>query len=79
MDLIERVLKYAVLAEFPSKHPIAQAIKNFYEVQEDIDRGQIRNYMEIAGYGVKARIGDLPVLVGNGLRMKFRKVDVKVT
>jgi len=59
----EDVLRYAALAEAHSNHPIALAIRNAYPIDETIDL--IEEYEEEPGYGVKAKVGGVEVLVGN--------------
>ena len=57
------VLEFAALAEAHSNHPIAKAIKDAYDGH--IDEAGIREYQEMAGYGVVARIDGTEVMVGN--------------
>ncbi len=59
----EEVLKFAALAEVHSNHPIAKAIKEAYG--KDTDESKIREYEEIAGHGVKAKINGKEIIVGN--------------
>ena len=54
------ILKYAAYAEFGSNHPIAKAIKKAYGKEIP----QIETF-EISGKGVKAKVDNHEVLVGN--------------
>lgn len=54
------ILKYAACAEFGSNHPIAKAIKKAYGKEIP----QIETF-EISGKGVKAKVDNHEVLVGN--------------
>jgi len=56
------VLRLAALAESYSNHPIAQAIRQAWRGEVE---GRVEEYEEIAGQGVRARIGGVVVMVGN--------------
>lgn len=69
-DSKDKILKYAAYAEYYSIHPIAFLIKNEYK--KEISMNKIEDYQEIIGNGVKAKVFDKEVLVGNsGLLEKF--------
>lgn len=57
------ILRFAALAEKYSSHPVANAIKEAYG--KEIDDNNVKEYREISGFGVKAKIGNLDVIVGN--------------
>ncbi|MBE9142385.1 heavy metal translocating P-type ATPase [Planktothrix mougeotii] len=57
------LLKLAAQAEFHSSHPIAQSIREAYG--QPIEQGQITDYEEIAGYGIRATVNNQVVLAGN--------------
>ena len=57
------LLKYSAYCEFYSNHPIAAAIKEYFN--EKIDEGLISDYREIAGKGVSANIDSHIVNVGS--------------
>ena len=58
------VLKYVVLGESYSNHPIAKSIvKNAQQV--NYDKSTIENYEEIAGMGIKYNLEGKTILVGN--------------
>ena len=59
----EELLFYAAHAESNSSHPIAVSIRKAYGRQ--IDGGKISEYEEVAGHGVKVRVGEDTVLAGN--------------
>ncbi|KUH34539.1 ATPase [Thermococcus celericrescens] len=59
----EEIIKFAALAEAHSNHPIAKAIKDAYG--KEINEAEIKEYEEIAGHGVRARIDGVEVMVGN--------------
>lgn len=74
----QEVLKYAAFGEVHSSHPIANSIKSEYGIE--IDESRVTNYEEIAGYGVKAKIDNKEILVGNiklmntnSIRVEFRE------
>lgn len=62
-DSKDKILKYASHAEYYSIHPIASLIKNEYK--REISMNKIEDYQEIIGNGVKAKVFDKEVLVGN--------------
>ncbi len=60
----KEILKYFAMGESYSNHPIAKSILN--EVKnEDIDIKQVREFEEIAGKGLKYKIEDKEVIIGN--------------
>jgi Cd2+/Zn2+-exporting ATPase len=59
----EKLLFYAAHAESESNHPIAVSVRKAYG--QPLRAGIISGYEEIAGYGVKVRIGDDVILAGN--------------
>lgn len=69
----DELLKYAAYAEYYSNHPIATSIRNFYG--KKIDEKGIKNYEEIAGYGIKAVVEGKKILVGNYKLMKSNHID----
>lgn len=56
------LMKYAVMAESRSSHPIALSIKEAYNGQINFD---VTNYEEIHGYGVRSVVNGCVVMVGN--------------
>lgn len=59
----EELLKLAAYAESYSSHPIALSIVKAYG--KEVNKSEIKLYDEIAGYGVKAKVGDRLITVGN--------------
>lgn len=57
------LLRWAAAAESHSNHPIAQSIRRAYS--EPIDVSAVNDYTEIAGHGIKAKVGTSAVIVGN--------------
>ncbi len=69
----KEVLKYFVMGESYSNHPIAKSILN--EVKnEDIDIKQVRDFEEIAGKGLKYKIQDKEIIIGNKSIMNDNKI-----
>ena len=64
----KQMIKYAAYAESYSNHPIAKSIVANYGLE--IDKSLISNYAEISGHGIKVKIEDKDVLVGNDKLMK---------
>jgi heavy metal-(Cd/Co/Hg/Pb/Zn)-translocating P-type ATPase len=59
----ETVLKFAAEAQYHSLHPIAQSIVRHFG--KKIDVSQIKEYNEIAGYGIIAMCSGHRIIVGN--------------
>lgn len=68
----EELLKYASYAENYSTHPIATAIKTTYD--DEIDESKVKNVEELPGFGVKAKIAEHIVLVGNEKLMEENNI-----
>ncbi len=69
------VLEFAALGEIYSNHPIATSIKKAYE--KHLNENKIENYEEIPGYGVKTKIQDKDILIGNIKLMNRENIEVK--
>ncbi len=69
----EDLLEIAALIESHSNHPIARSIVEFYGKEADLSK--IKSYEEIPGYGVKAKIDNNIVILGNDRIL--RKENVK--
>jgi len=69
----EDVLKFAALAELNSNHPIAKSILDAYNVKglETL----VESYEEIAGMGIKAKIGGSLVITGNDAMMHAERIE----
>ena len=59
----EQLLKLAAQIESQSNHPVAQSIRQAYG--QPIDDSNVKNYEEISGHGIQARVGESVVLAGN--------------
>ncbi|MEN6564879.1 MAG: heavy metal translocating P-type ATPase [Veillonellales bacterium] len=71
----EELLHLTALAEVHSSHPIAQSIREAYG--QAVDSSLLTDYEEVAGYGVRAKVGSQTVLAGNE-RLLLRE-NIKVT
>lgn len=71
----DELLKVAAYSEYYSNHPIAQSIKKAYA--KDIDTSLIISHEELHGYGIKAKIGNQIVLVGNLKLMHENSIDIE--
>lgn len=68
------LVKYAAYAEYYSNHPIASAIKEYY--QDKIDGNIIIDYKEIPGKGISYKYNSDQVLVGNKLLLEDNNIKV---
>lgn len=68
----DELLEYAAYAESYSTHPIALSIIKAYG--KEIDNGDIQEYDEISGYGIKTKIKTREVLVGNSRLMEKENI-----
>ncbi len=59
----EELLEYTAYSESFSNHPIAKSIVSEYG--KDINKDEIENYEELAGYGLKVSVKGKTVLAGN--------------
>jgi Cd2+/Zn2+-exporting ATPase len=70
----DEVLRLAALAEMHSTHPIARSILEAYgEVNDSVK--SVIEYSEIAGRGVRAKVGNLTVIAGNDPLMHEMNVE----
>ena len=69
----DELLDLAAHAEFNSNHPISEAIKLKYN--KEIDQNRINSFQDISGFGIKARIDDKEVLVGNDKLLHKENID----
>ncbi len=68
----EVLLEIASLVESHSNHPIARSIVEAYN--RKVDSSKVESYEEISGYGIKARINDDIVVVGNDRLLHKEKI-----
>jgi Cd2+/Zn2+-exporting ATPase len=59
----QELLQLAATVESHSNHPIAQSIRNAYG--KKIDASEVRDYEEIAGYGITAKVDNRVVIAGS--------------
>ncbi|MDR1782503.1 MAG: cadmium-translocating P-type ATPase [Bacilli bacterium] len=74
----EDLIKYALIGEYYSNHPIANAIKDYQ--RNAIDQSKISNYQEISGLGISLNYNNKLLLVGNDKLMNqynisFNKIN----
>lgn len=69
----EELLKYAAYSESYSNHPIAKSIIRSFG--KKIDKSVIKDYMEVAGNGIKVTIDGKEVLSGNSKLMNKYNID----
>ena len=70
----EEILKMAAMAESYSNHPIAKSIMDAYG--KDVNMSADIQYEEITGQGVRLRVGEDIILVGNEMLMNENKMFV---
>lgn len=66
------LLKLAAKVESHSNHPIAQSIRDAYG--ENIEVSEVRDYEEIAGYGIRAKVENQVVLAGSDRLLHQEKI-----
>ena len=71
---LEELLRWAAIAEVHSNHPIAQSISEAYG--EEIDTSLITSYEEIAGHGVRVKVGQQEILAGNDRLFQQEKIEI---
>lgn len=69
----EELIKLAAYSEYHSNHPIANSIKSYYN--KKIDNKKITDFKEQDG-GIKVKIDDEDVLIGNYNYLKKNKIKV---
>ncbi|MEH2396346.1 heavy metal translocating P-type ATPase [Nostoc sp.] len=68
----QELLQLAAKVESYSNHPIAQSIRNAYG--EKIDALDVRDYEEIAGYGIRAKVKNQVVIAGSDRLLHREKI-----
>lgn len=74
-NMKKELLEKAAYAESRSNHPISFSIENAYSGK--IDNSRLKDYEEVAGYGVKAVLDKKTVYVGRYDWMKANKISCK--
>lgn len=59
----QQLLELAAQVESQSNHPVAQSILQAYG--QSVDESGVQDYEEIAGHGIRARVGGRTVVAGN--------------
>jgi Cu+-exporting ATPase len=70
----EEVIKIAASLERLSEHPLAEAINKEAE-REKIQTVNVVDFKAVPGHGVKGKIADLPVILGNKKLLKDNSID----
>ena len=70
----DELIEYCAMAEHFSNHPIANSVKKLYTKKIQIDR--ITNLEEISGKGIKCKIDNKNVLVGNLKLMEQENISI---
>lgn len=71
----DELLRIVAHAENYSNHPIAKSVKKAYN--KEIDEKIIKNPQELSGKGIRAKIDEKDILVGNEKLMLEEKIDFK--
>ncbi|MFW2599213.1 heavy metal translocating P-type ATPase [Aliarcobacter butzleri] len=69
------LLEYAALVESFSTHPIAKAIVNAYD--KELNLKEVSSCEELSGLGIKAKVKNKDILVGNERLLKQFGVEVR--
>lgn len=69
----EKLLELAAYVGSSSSHPVSHSIRKAYG--KDIDEKKISNIEEISGFGVKAKVFDEEVCLGNAKLMEKAKIS----
>lgn len=72
----EELLELTAYMESFSTHPIGASLKKAYG--KDIDKNQVTDLEELAGYGLKGKVFGKSILVGNEKLMKQEQIDYLV-
>lgn len=72
----EELLQLTAYMESYSTHPIGASLKKAYG--KDIDKNQVTDLEELAGYGLKGKVFGKSMLVGNEKLMKQEQIDYLV-
>lgn len=70
------LIELAALAESFSNHPIAKClVKESEKRGRTLDKNRIKDVKEFAGFGIKAKIDDMDILVGSDKLMESEGID----
>ena len=70
------IIKIVASIENKSEHPIARGIVN-YATEKNIKLAEVKNFKNIAGYGISAEYNDNKYLIGNSKLMKENNVTIE--
>ena len=69
----DEILYYAYLAEVNSNHPVADSIREEYG--KELETVETKEQQEISGLGIKAKVNDNLIVVGNDKLLHAEKID----
>ncbi len=69
------LLKIVAYAENYSNHPIAVSIKKAYG--KEIEKNVVTDIQEISGYGIKAKVFEKDILIGNETLLKQNNIEIE--
>lgn len=68
------IVKLAATVENFSNHPAARAIQEYYN--DEINEKDVDEFEELAGFGIKARVDDNNIIIGNEKLMEKENVEI---
>jgi P-type Cu+ transporter len=71
----EELLSYIIPAEIKSEHPLAKAIVE-YALTKKIDSKIIDEFESLTGFGIKAKVNNKSILIGNARLMQDNLIDL---
>ena len=77
VDIDEDIMQIVASIENKSEHPIARGIVNF-ATENNMELVEVKNFKNIAGYGVSAEYNSTEFLIGNSKLMQENDVDISV-
>lgn len=72
----EQILALAAAAEFDSEHFLAKTIVAYAQFR-NVSPGNVEEFNNIPGHGIKARVDGSEVLIGNGNWLEESGIDIK--
>jgi len=72
------VLRYAACLELASEHPLAEAIVT-EAASRKLPLDPVTDFEAVTGMGVKGRVGELPVLLGNAALFVSEGIDISAS
>jgi P-type Cu+ transporter len=71
----EELLSYITPAEMQSEHPLAKAIVD-YSLTKKIDSKILNDFESLTGFGIRAKINNKSILIGNSKLMQDNLIDL---